>query len=167
MQGCVALLQFIPITLKALKPKETDFEPQTLGEHIRKQRLELGLTQKQAADRLRVTSFTVLNWEKGHTEPPIETVPAILRFLGYDPFPQPQNLPKRLLAKRRVMGWSIRQAARQLGVDPGTWSDWERGETILYRKHRVLVAQLVGLPVGEVDQEMGARWNRSHNEGVS
>jgi len=123
MQGCVALLQFIPITLKALKPKETDFEPQTLGEHIRKQRLELGLTQKQAADRLRVTSFTVLNWEKGHTEPPIETVPAILRFLGYDPFPQPQNLPKRLLAKRRVMGWSIRQAARQLGVDPGTGGD--------------------------------------------
>jgi len=50
----------MPITLKALKPKETDFEPQTLGEHVRKRRLELKLTQKQAAERLGVNPWTVL-----------------------------------------------------------------------------------------------------------
>ena len=33
-QGCVALLQVVPITLKALKRKETDFAPQTVGDHI-------------------------------------------------------------------------------------------------------------------------------------
>jgi len=86
-QGRVALLQFVPITLKALKPKETDFEPQTLGEHVRKRRLELGLTQSQAAEQLGASPWTVLNWEKGHTEPPIESMPAIIRFLGYDPLP--------------------------------------------------------------------------------
>jgi transcriptional regulator with XRE-family HTH domain len=166
-QGRVALLQFVPITLKALKPKETDFEPQNLGEHIRKRRLELGLTQVKTAKTLEVAAQTLLHWEKGQTEPPIEAVSAILRFLGYDPFPEPRSLPERLLAKRRVMGWSIKEAARQLGVDEGTWRDWERGETILYRKHRVLVARLVGLPIGEVNQEMGACWNRSHNGGVS
>ena len=138
-----------------------------MGEHIRKRRLELGLSQRQAVSRLGVNPLTVLNWEKGHTEPPIEAVPAILRFLGYDPFPQPRSLRELLLAKRRAMGWSIKEAARQLGVDPRTWRDWERGKTILYRKHRVLVARLVGLLVGEVDQEMGARWDRSHNGGVS
>lgn len=127
----------------------------------------MALSHRQAASRLGVNPRTVLNWEKSHTEPPIEAIPAILRFLGYDPFPDPQNLPERLLAKRRVMGWSIKEAARQLRVDPGTWSDWERGETILYRKHRVLVARLIGLPIGEVDQEMKARWNWSHNGGVS
>ena len=94
----------MPITLKALKPKETDFEPQTLGEHVRKRRLDLRLTQKQAAERLGVSPWTVLNWEKGRTEPPIESMPAIIRFLGYDPFPKPMNIPERLLAKRRAMG---------------------------------------------------------------
>ena len=112
-------MQFVPITLKALKPKETDFEPQTLGEHVRKRRLELRLTQKQAAKRLGVNPWTVLNWEKDHTEPPIESMPTIIRFLGYDPFPEPKNIPERLLTKRRAMGWSIREAARRLGVDEG------------------------------------------------
>ena len=162
MQGRVALLQFEPLTLKALKPKETDFEPQTLGEHVRKRRLELRLTQKQAAERLGVNPWTVLNWEKDHTEPPIESMPAIIRFLGYDPFPEPKSLVERLLAKRRAMGWSIKEAARQLGVDEGTWGDWERGGVILYRNHRLLVARLIDLPESEVDQDMGVRWNRLH-----
>ena len=155
-------MQFAPITLKALKPKETDFEPQTLGEHVRKRRLELRLTQKQAAERLGVNPWTVLNWEKDHTAPPIESMPAIIRFLGYDPFPEPKNIPERLLAKRRAMGWSIKEAARQLGVHEGTWGDWERGGVILYRNHRLLVAQYLDLPEGEVDQEMEVRWNRMH-----
>ena len=104
MHGCVALLQCAPITLKALKPKKTDLEPQTLGERVRKRRLELRLTQKEAAERLGVNSWTVLNSEKGHTAPPIESTPAILRFLDYDPFPELRSLAERLLAKRRAMG---------------------------------------------------------------
>lgn len=136
-------MQFAPITLKALKPKETDFEPQTLGEHVRKRRLELKLTQRQAAERLDVTPWTVLNWEKGHTDPPIESIPAIIRFLDYDPFPKPKSLAERLLAKRRAMGWSIKEAARQFGVDEGTWGAWERGKTIHLRVHRLQMARFL------------------------
>jgi DNA-binding XRE family transcriptional regulator len=90
----------VPITLKALKPKEADFEPQTLGEHVRKRRLELGPTQKHAAERLGVSPWTVLNWEKDHAEAPIESIPAIIRFLGYDSFPEPKDIPERLAACR-------------------------------------------------------------------
>ena len=157
-------MQFVPITLKTLKPKETDFEPQTLGEHVRKRRLELGLTQKQAADRLGVNAWTVLNWEKDHTEPPIESIPAILQFLAYDPFPEPKNISERLLAKRRAMGWSIKEAARQLGVDEGTWRDWEHGKTILFRRHRLIVAKFIVLTPDEMNREMRDRWNRSHGK---
>ncbi len=120
MQGRVALLQLAPIALKALKPKETDFEPRTLGEHVRKRRLELRLTQKQAAERLDVNPWTVLNWEKDHTEPPIESMPDVIRFLDYDSFPEPKSFAERLLVKRRAMGWSIKVAASELGVDEGT-----------------------------------------------
>ena len=80
--------------------------------HVGKRRLELQLTQNQAAERLAVKPWTVLNWEKDHTEPPIESMPAIIRFLDYDPFPEPTTIPERLLAKRRAMGWSIKEAAR-------------------------------------------------------
>ena len=154
----------MPITLKALKPKATDFEPQTLGEHIRKRRLELRLTQKQAAERLGVNPWTVLNWEKGHTEPPIESMPAIIQFLDYEPFPAPENIPERLLAKRRAMGWSIKEAAQQLGVDEGTWGGWECGQIMLYRRHREWIARLLGLPPEEIHREMEGRWNRSHTK---
>ena len=152
----------MPITFKALKPKTPEIEPQTLGEHLRKQRLYLQLTQREAAARLRVNPLTVLNWEKGKTKPPIESMPAILAFLGHDPVPEPKTLAERLLAKRRAMGWSIKSAARQLGVDPGTWRDWEHGGVILHCSHRNLVARLLGLNVGEVAQEMRTRWNCSH-----
>jgi transcriptional regulator with XRE-family HTH domain len=89
-------------------------------------------------------------------------MPAIIRFLDYDPFPEPKNIPERLLAKRRAMGWSMNEAARQLGVDEGTWRIWERGGVILYRNHRLLVARFLGLSQGKVDQNMGMRWNRLH-----
>ena len=72
---------------------ETDLEPPTLGEHLRKWRLEMRLTQTQVAERIGVNPWTILNWEKGHSEPPIETVPALLQFLGYDRLPEPKTLP--------------------------------------------------------------------------
>lgn len=91
-----------------------------------------------------------------------DRLPAVLKFLGYDPFPQPASLSDRLVAKRRALGWTIQEAAQQLGVDPGAWADWEQGGVILYRTHRQLVARLLGRPIDEVDQQMRERWNRSH-----
>jgi len=155
-------LQRVPIRLKALKPKDTDFEPHTLGEHIRKRRLELRLSQGQAASRLNINPWTVLNWEKGHTEAPIESIPAILLFLGYDPFPVPVTLPERMLAKRRAMGWSIREAARHLSIDPSTWRDWEAGKIVLYRKHRIALARFFGLPREDLECMMQSRWTAAH-----
>jgi ribosome-binding protein aMBF1 (putative translation factor) len=73
-----------------------------------------------------------------------------------DLFPEAKAISDQLLAKRRTMGWSIRDAAAELGVDPGTWGNWERGRMILYRAHRVLIARLLGLAECEVDQQMSA-----------
>lgn len=139
-----------------------DFEPKTLGDHVRRKRLKTGLTQKEAASKLGVNPWTILNWEKGRTEPPMASIPIIIQFLGYNPFPKPKTTPQRLLAKRREMGWSIKEAARAGGVDPTTWGNWECGQMILYRQHRALVARMLGLSADALDQEMAARWNRSH-----
>ena len=104
----------MPIRLKALKPKDTDFEPQTVGDHVRKRRLGLGLTQKAVANLLGVTQFSVINWEKHGMTPPVTTMGRITKFLGYDPVPRGDTVADRIRAKRREMGWS------QRGVSKGT-----------------------------------------------
>ncbi len=83
-------------------------------------RLQRQLRQKEAARLLGVTSWTVFNWEKGRTDPSIEAMPALLSFLGYDPLPEPQVLPERLLAKRRAMGFG------QSGREPDSLA-WTQG----------------------------------------
>ena len=64
-------------------------EPKTLGEHLRRARMARGLTQRQAAGLLGVNPWTVLNWERGHTEPPAGFMPRILQFLGTAPIAEP------------------------------------------------------------------------------
>ncbi len=138
-----------------------------MGDHVRRKRLKMGLMQKEVATPLGVNPRTILNWEKGHTAPPMVSIPAIVQFLGYDPFLKSKTLSQHLLAKRREMGWSITEAARVLGVDPTTWRNWECGQTILYRQHRIQVARLLDLSADVLDQEMALRWNRSHQRPLS
>jgi transcriptional regulator with XRE-family HTH domain len=60
-----------------------------------------------------------------------------------------------LLAKRRELGWTQKVAARNLGVDPCTWSSWEYGGTIMMRKHRRVVASFLGAAEEIVNEIMG------------
>jgi DNA-binding XRE family transcriptional regulator len=91
-----------------------------------------------------VDPTSVLNWEKGKTEPPVKLWPSILRFLGYDPYPQPVTLRERMLAKRRAMGWTIREAADHLGVDESTWGEWERTGKVQWERYRRLLGSFLG-----------------------
>jgi len=117
-QGGVALLPNVPITLKALKPKETAFEPQTIGEHIKKRRLQLRLTQKAVSRLLKVSQFSVINWERGEFQPSkAATLHRIIKFLGYDLLPVGRTIPERLRQERRLMGWDQRELAKHFGVD--------------------------------------------------
>jgi DNA-binding XRE family transcriptional regulator len=92
--------------------------------------LELGLTQKQAALRLLAKTDTYFLSEKGHRKPIVRNYPAILRFLGYDPFPRPKSWHERVAAKRRALGLTIEAAAKLAGVDPVAFGKWERGQAV-------------------------------------
>ena len=101
----------------------------------------LGLTQDELATQLGVNPWTVGNWEIDETKPILRFIPRIIELLGYDPEPpNPVTIADRLKAKRRELGWSQREAARHLGVDPSTWSSWEAGGTIMALEDRRLVA---------------------------
>lgn len=118
----------MPVRLKALKPKETDFEPKTLGEHIKRVRLERGLKQTEVATILKVNPWTLGNWENGYAEPVVERYPAIMAFLGYCPYQRGDTLAKRIHLHRIHRGLSHRQLACLIDVDPGSISRWEAGE---------------------------------------
>ena len=142
----VAFLPFVPLRIKCKKPKKYVDDPQSIGEHIRKRRIELGLSQPDLAKLLGVSSATVLNWERGKTPPLITHMGKVIEFLGYYPFPEPVTISERLLRKRRENGWTIEEAATQIGVDPATWRDWEDGKTVLYRRHRQALDALLTTP---------------------
>ena len=123
---CVA---FCHAELRAPKPKSVQYpqEINSLGDHIRARRLDLKLLQKQVAEQIGVNAATITNWERNESTPVVRYVPAIVRFLGYDPIPPASSLPERLAAARRELGLTQRRMAERLGVDPGTLRDWEAG----------------------------------------
>jgi transcriptional regulator with XRE-family HTH domain len=91
-----------------------------LGQHLKKRRRELGLLQREAAERMGVQRDTYINWETGKTAPVTAQFRPVVEFLGYDPTPVPKNLAERLEAKRRDLGVTFEQAAKYLGWDPGS-----------------------------------------------
>ncbi len=156
-------MRFSPLTLKSLIKKPFDFEPNTLGEHIKKKRLMEGLFLEQLAARLGVTESTVINWEKGHNRLALHLRPRVIEFLGHDPYPPvAETVGQKMRAKRQVLGLSIEQMARRVGVDESSWGNWERDEIILHREHRVVVARFIGVPEALLIEEMRDRWNKKH-----
>ena len=118
-----------------LKAKRTDprlpKELKTLGDHIRKKRVELGLLQREVADLLGADPQSVNGWERNYREPALRRLPAIAVFLGYDPESASDDTPiaLQLASKRRRLGLSQKALARALGIDEATVRRWERGES--------------------------------------
>ena len=57
-------------------------ELRTLGDHLSKRRLDLGLLQNEVAERLGVDESTVCNWEKNRHAPSARSMPEMLTFLN-------------------------------------------------------------------------------------
>jgi transcriptional regulator with XRE-family HTH domain len=119
------------VALKAPKPKSPKYPKQlkTLGDHIRKRRLDLGLFQKQVAEQIGVSEATIWNWECHESSPQIHVLPQVIRFLGYNPFPQPESLAEKLVMSRKALEVTQKETAKRLGIDPTTLARQERGQS--------------------------------------
>jgi DNA-binding XRE family transcriptional regulator len=104
--------------------------------------MDLGMTQKEAAHRIGADQWTVINWEKGRTQPAVRFVPDIVTFLGFDPRCQGASFGDRLRTARHGLGLSQRQLAQSLRVDAGTVRGWE---TERHRPSDLLLARVVAL----------------------
>ena len=145
-QGCVAFLPVgASIRLKGEKPKSYSESPTSLGEHLLRERLIRGLHQDEAAKIIGVSTATYLSWEKGQRQPAARHWPAVIHFLGYDPYPTPQTLGELMAALRRSVGWSFKEAAQSTGVDEGTWRKIELGlQSPMSRVSSILLSLLCG-----------------------
>jgi site-specific DNA recombinase len=121
-------LPFYHQKLSASKPISSEYpsELNTISDHIRKRRLELGLYQRDVARIVGVDKATVFNWEAGTASPNLRAWPGVINFLGYDPRPSGALVGEKLRRYREGLGLSWVEAAQILGVDPATLSKWER-----------------------------------------
>ena len=86
------------------------------------------MLQREVAEQIGVDETCVHNWEVNVSTPRIEYMPAIIRFLGYNPLPEAKTLAEQLVRHRTTLGMSQENAAQELGVDPGTLARWECGK---------------------------------------
>ena len=125
-------------------------ELRTLGDHVRKRRLDLGLTQKEVACRLGVDAMTVNNWETGRREPGPGIRSKLRAFLGRDLPVQGSDLgahetPGSRLRRRRLeLGLCQKELAGALGVSPDVPGGWEDGRHRPGRNLRARLAVALG-----------------------
>ena len=138
-------MPFCKVALWAKKPVSAAYptELRTVGDHMRKRRLELEMLQKDVAKEFGATVCTYRNWEKNRSNPSLVFIPMIIEFLGYVPYDTTcQDLGKRIAAKRRMLGLRQKDLARLIGVDPTTVRAWEKGN---HRPQKKLLCKLVCL----------------------
>jgi len=124
----VALL-FTEFVLVADKPLSEAYpkDLNTLGDHIRKKRLDLGLFQRDVAALFGVSKSTVVSWETAVNEPLVRQIQSIIQFLGYVPYKPQPTFPEWLKLLRSCLGLSQRKLATLLGMDQSTIEGWECG----------------------------------------
>ena len=125
-------MPFCKTELKASKAPSPDYPKtlNTLGDHIRKKKLDLGLLQKEVAKILCTTESTIWNWENNYVTPSLYCIPKIIEFLGYVPFDTSnKTLRDKIIIYRKLLGISQGEFARLIGIDPSTLGNWEHGKT--------------------------------------
>ena len=112
---------FPNLIIKGLRPKRYTVSYPTelrhVGDHIRKTRLERGLTSEKVAEILGVSIGTISQWEVQKRIPQIYTFPAIIKFLGYNPmYIDDTSLLSKVENYRRVHGLTYKKLAKLCSI---------------------------------------------------
>lgn len=113
------------------KPKPVGYptHPQSLGEHIRKKRMDLGISQEATAKQLGVSEDCICYWENCRKQPQIRHYPSIIAFLGYSPFDfETETFGGKIKKYKYKHGLNNANLAKLLGVDKTTVASWECNE---------------------------------------
>lgn len=113
----------VNVQFQAKRPKNPLLPRQleSVGDHIRKCRIERRLSQPDVAELIGVDPLTITNWELGHTQPWVRYMPLIIRFLGYNPWANNDStLGQKFKSWRMKEGLTIKQVGSLTGLDGKT-----------------------------------------------
>ena len=116
----------------------------TLGEQLRKRRMDLGISQRKLASQLGVNRTSIEHWERNMVQPARWMVPRIREFLGLQPLQPLTSFGERLTAYRRDLGLSQEALARRLGVHKTTVVRWETEKSHPSRRFRAKIEAALG-----------------------
>jgi DNA-binding XRE family transcriptional regulator len=105
--------------------------PKTIGEHIKKRRMDLGLYQADVARQFKISEDCVCYWENECSHPHLKYYPLIIAFLGYYPFDhETTTFGGKIRRYKYEHGLSNEKLAKELGVDETTVANWERNKRV-------------------------------------
>lgn len=133
---------FTKVQIKQVFPKGYPVSPVSIGEHIRKKRIDCNLHQQDVAELFGVTESTLWNWEHG-TTPLVRYMPKIVEFLGYEPFSVPEGLVGRLWRFKRLSGFTFDQLGEAMNRDAEQLMDWMKGRRFPSKKNRNFLEQFL------------------------
>jgi len=100
--------------------------PKTIGEHLRKRRYDLHLTQAQVAKIIGVSEDSITYWENERSYPQVQYYKKIIDFLGYNPFEfEIKTWGDKLRHYRYINGLTQKALGQLTGIDPSTINSWE------------------------------------------
>lgn len=117
----------LSFTLKAsIAPKNRGIEEcVTLGDHLRKTRIDRNESQPCVAQKLGLTrTDSLTNWELNHFQPQARFNPKIIEYLGYTPLYDlaGTSFSKRIKQHLYVYGCSRKILSDKIGIDPASVS---------------------------------------------
>ena len=120
---------FVNCSFKAKKPCYP-LNLNTLGDYLRKERLNRGLSLISVSRLLKICPDTVMAWEENRKNPRLRASHRIIDFLGYFP-PITTNrfsLRKQLYFARLIRGQTQRKAAKIIGLGASKFIKIELGK---------------------------------------
>jgi DNA-binding transcriptional regulator YiaG len=112
----------------------------SIGDNIRKKRMELKLRQTDVAVICGVSEDCIRNWEKNRSTPQIQFFPRVINLLDYIPFEVNLTTLSGKLKAHRYINWlSQKQFGKILGVDGATVCSWELEEN---KPHKEIMEKL-------------------------
>ena len=125
----------LPLDLTSQRPKHFRYpkEVLTVGDELRKVRIDRGLTQHEVARMIGVNRNFVYEFELNKRAHTIYALHKVFLFLGYIPNTltiDEGTLRGKLFAHRIINGYTYTQMASLIGLDKGTIGRFEQGREV-------------------------------------
>ncbi len=113
-------MSFHRLSFSGLLPKQKGYstELKTVGDHIRRKRMDEELTLSEVGGIIGVNNNTLTSWSLHDVYPMIRHFPGIIKYLGYAPlFFDDGSLSSQMEHYRRVNGLSYKKLSKLIGCD--------------------------------------------------